>query len=85
MVKPVINTNLPTGVPWVSLNNVSGLTVEPSNSKQLAEAIKKLYFDEELYKRLARGALERFNEYFDSDVTNKILYNLYADVIAKKV
>lgn len=83
--KPVINTNLLTGVPWVSLNDVSGLTVEPSNSKQLAEAIKKLYFDEELYTRLARGALERFNEYFDSDVTNKILYNLYADVITKKV
>lgn len=82
--KPVINTNLPTGVPWVSLNNVSGLTVEPSNPEQLAEAIKKLYFDEELYKRLSQGALERFNKYFDSDVINKTLYNLYADVISNR-
>ncbi|MGB9814110.1 MAG: glycosyltransferase [Thermovenabulum sp.] len=75
--KPVINTNLPTGVPWVSLNDVSGLTVEPSDAFQLARAIEKLYFDEELYKRLSKGALDRFNKYFDSKVTNELLYSIY--------
>jgi rhamnosyl/mannosyltransferase len=75
--KPVINTNLPTGVPWVSLHNVSGLTVEPSDAFQLARAIEKLYFDEELYKRLSKGALDRFNKYFDSKVTNELLYSIY--------
>lgn len=42
--KPVININLQTEVSWVSLNDVSGLTVESSDSKQLAEAIEKTLF-----------------------------------------
>jgi len=75
--KPVVNTNLPTGVPWVSLHNVSGLTVEPSDAFQLAETIEKLYFDEGLYRRLSEGALNRFNEYFDSKATNELLYDIY--------
>lgn len=75
--KPVINTNLPTGVPWVSLHDISGLTVEPSDAFQLAWAIEKLYFDEELYNRLSKGALDRFNKYFDSNVTNELLYSIY--------
>jgi len=75
--KPVINTNLPTGVPWVSLHNVSGLTVEPGDAFQLAKAIEKLYFDEGLYRRLSEGALNRFNEYFESKATNELLYDIY--------
>ena len=75
--KPVINTNLPTGVPWVSLHNVSGLTVEPGDAVQLARAIEELYFNEELYNRLSRGALERFHSMFDSRVTLAQLHELY--------
>ena len=49
--KAVINTNLDTGVPEVSLNEISGLTVPPKNSDALAGAINKLWKDEELCKK----------------------------------
>jgi len=75
--KPVINTNLPTGVPWVSLNNISGITVEPFDSIGLAKSIEELYYNDELYAKLSSGALERFNENFVVEKTNKQLYNLY--------
>ena len=74
--KPVINTNLPTGVPWVSLHNVSGLTVKPFDSKSLSEAIKTLYNDN-LYNKLSEGAKKRVLENFTADITNKKIYNLY--------
>jgi rhamnosyl/mannosyltransferase len=75
--KPVINTNLPTGVPWVSLHNVSGLTVNPFDADALAKSIKILYTDTTLYGKLSTGAKKRVMENFTSDIVNMKLYNLY--------
>lgn len=55
--KPVINTNLPSGVPYVSIDGITGLTVEPSNSDTLAEAMQWMV-DHEV-ERLAMGKMAR--------------------------
>ncbi len=64
--KPVINTNLNTGVPWVSRHNVSGLTVPVNNTKKLSKAITLLYYDKILYNRLSRGAYNRSLKLFSN-------------------
>ena len=56
---PVINTDLPTGVPDVSIHMKSGLTVPPKNSHLLKEAILLLKNNSKLYNNLSRGALEQ--------------------------
>ena len=66
--KPVINTNLGTGVNYVSINNETGLTVEPKNSTALASAIKTLLEDGTLREKLGQNARKRVEELFDIKV-----------------
>jgi rhamnosyl/mannosyltransferase len=54
--KPVINTNLPSGVPYVSLDGISGLTVPPKDVSALARALQKLIDADKLRRRLGQGA-----------------------------
>ncbi len=63
--KPVINTNLKTSVPHVSLHNETGLTVTPGDSEELAEAISRLVNDRDLRHRLGENAQKRVFEHFD--------------------
>ena len=71
--KPVINTNLGTGVNYVSIHKVTGLTVEPKNSDELANAINKLLNDDNLRETLGQNAKKRVKEVFDIK-TNKNKY-----------
>ena len=73
--KPVINTNLPSGVPHVSIDGETGLTVPPSNVKALAKAINRLAEDKELREELGRNAAERVKEKFSE---KKIIRSLYS-------
>jgi glycosyltransferase involved in cell wall biosynthesis len=63
--KPVVNTNLPTGVPFVSRHGDTGLTVEPRNPDELAEAINTILDDKKLAARFSQNAKTRVREEFD--------------------
>ncbi len=65
--KPVINTNLPTAVPEVSMHNETGLTVPPRDASALAEAIGQLLGDAALRNRLGAAAKARIKTHFDLD------------------
>ena len=72
--KPVINTNLGTGVNYVSIDKETGLTVEPKNPEQLKNAINKLLKDDNLRLTLGENAQKRVNEVFNIN-TIKEKYN----------
>ena len=74
---PVINTNLKSGVPYVSLDGVSGITIEPNNAKQLSGAISKIYNDKKLHSFLSSGSKNRFNSMFSSNKTKVNLINIF--------
>jgi glycosyltransferase involved in cell wall biosynthesis len=56
---PVINTQLDSGVPFVSLHETTGLTVPPADSEALAGAINRLLDDPELCHRFGQNARAR--------------------------
>jgi len=60
---PVINTLLKSGVPFVSLDSFSGLTVKPADSESLKQAILRIITDKEFYEQLSKNSLERSKEF----------------------
>lgn len=72
--KPVINTALKSGVPYVSLNGKTGITVPPSSPKALAKAINTLAADRELREKYGKAAAERVKSDFNE---KNILGRLY--------
>lgn len=77
--KPVINTNLPSGVPYVSLDGETGLTVPPSNAKALAKAINRLAEDKELREELGRKAAKRVIDNFNEKDVIRQLYDYLSE------
>ncbi len=73
--KPVINTALPTGVPYVSLDGESGITVKPNDANALSEAINKLAENKELRESYGREAYNRVCRFFDDSVVLDRIYD----------
>lgn len=55
---PVINTNVDSGVPYVSKNGVTGLTVNPKDVDDLKHAIQKIINDNTLYTTYSENAIK---------------------------
>ena len=63
--KPVVATRIPaSGVSWVNEDGVSGLNVEPGDPQALADAIRRICDDREVWQRYAEGARMRFERMF---------------------
>lgn len=74
--KPVINTDLPTSVPRVSIHNETGLTVPPRDSDALKTAINRLLNDSEFRLKLGAAARQRAETEFSREAFNTRLSEL---------
>lgn len=75
--KPVINTVLPTGVPYVSLDGVTGITVKAASVEELAKAIQKLVDQPELRKQYGANARKRVLDNFNNQLVMEQMFALY--------
>jgi rhamnosyl/mannosyltransferase len=67
----VVNTNLPTGVPFVSQHEKTGLTVEPKNSRALAGALNCLVNNPEYRRQLGHSAARRAEEFTEEKMLDR--------------
>jgi len=80
--RPVVSTDLGTGVAWVNQHERTGLVVPPGDAAALHEAIARLFGDADLRKRLGRAARARVNEEFSDTRMCAETLSVYRDAIA---
>lgn len=78
--KPVISTNLSTGVPHANLDGITGLTVPVRDVHALADAIDRLLKDSELRERLGRQARVRVQTEFGHAQMAEAILSVYKEL-----
>lgn len=78
---PVINTSLPTGVPYASVDGQTGRTVPPGDPEAIAAAAEELLADPERYRRYSANARRRVREEFDEERMLERTNAVYRDAI----
>lgn len=75
--KPIVSTNLDSGVPFVNKDGESGLIAEPRDSEDLSKKVKRMVEDDELREKLGRGAKGRVEKMFSRERMMKSIVELY--------
>ncbi|MCD6099994.1 MAG: glycosyltransferase [Candidatus Marinimicrobia bacterium] len=79
--KPVVSTNLQSGVPFVNRHNKTGLIVPPKDPEALANAINLLLGDETLRKEYGKYGKKRVRVKFNMKKIANELMKVYCDVM----
>jgi rhamnosyl/mannosyltransferase len=82
--KPVINTMLDSGVPFVSRDGESGCTVPPHDPKALAAAINRLLGDERLRRHYGRAGRRRVEQEFSVRAMKNSIAKLYFEALSEE-
>jgi glycosyltransferase involved in cell wall biosynthesis len=75
---PVINTNLNSGVPYVSLDGLTGFTVQPMDSGAIKSSIIRIFSDKDQYEAFSRNAIVRASIFSPEKMTESY-NNLFLD------
>jgi rhamnosyl/mannosyltransferase len=79
--KPVICTDLPSGVPWVNQHGVTGLVVPPSDVRALSDAMQMLLKDDALRARMGEAGRRRVESEFSIARLVEQTTGLYRSVV----
>jgi glycosyltransferase involved in cell wall biosynthesis len=80
---PVVNTQLDSGVPYVSLDGITGITVPPEDPEAMAAAINRILGDPALRQAFSQAARLRAAEEFSVQTMAARTLALYQEVLLK--
>ena len=78
--KPVVNTRLDSGVPFVSPHGVTGLTVPPAKSGALADAVNLLLGNAQRRTEFGNAGRRRVEEEFSLELMVRRTLDIYDEV-----
>jgi glycosyltransferase involved in cell wall biosynthesis len=79
--KPVISTNLPTGVSWVNQDGRTGYVVPPEDIGELAKAIQRLLDNPRLRQEMGEAGRIRVEEQFTSTKMAEAMLQVYQEML----
>ena len=79
--KPVINTKLKSGVPEVSVDGETGITVEPGNVDGLAKAMQELIDNPVKRLQLGKAARKKVDEQYTMEVMLERIRKVYLNLL----
>jgi len=79
--RPVVNTRIDSGVPFVSIDGMTGITVPPREPEALAAAITRLLDNPDLRARYGAAATRRVREEFSLEAMASRTLDLYHDIL----
>ncbi|MGO9649051.1 MAG: glycosyltransferase, partial [Terriglobales bacterium] len=79
--KPVISTNLPTGVSWVNQHGKTGYVVPPGNAAALAQSIQHLISNSQLREEMGEAGRMRVAEHFTSTKMAEAILQVYQEML----
>ncbi len=80
--KPVISTDLPTGVPWVNQHGKTGFVVPPGNAGELANAIQLLLSNAGHREEMGEAGRMRVEQHFTSTRMAEALLQVYQEMLS---
>ncbi|GGE91576.1 rhamnosyl/mannosyltransferase [Chishuiella changwenlii] len=81
---PIISTQIHgSGVDWVNVNGITGITVPIMDSKSISNAINNILYDEELYNTYSKNSLERYREFLTRDKMIKETISIYKNILSQ--
>ena len=75
---PVISTTV-SGVPEIIINNITGITVEPRNAQQVADAIVELLNNTDAADTFVKNGRDLVEDKFDIKKNIKELVSIFID------
>jgi len=79
--RPVVSTDLETGVPWVNQHESTGLVVRPGDAAALAAALTRLSGDPALRERFGAAGRARVASHFTVEAMTRATTALYQGIV----
>jgi rhamnosyl/mannosyltransferase len=81
---PVVNTSIDSGVPDVSLDGITGMTVPPTDACSLARALTTLLTDKEMRLKMGEAGKARVRREFSEERMSMRTMRMYDEVLSVK-